>query len=891
MQNILFKPNKGGIHDQFHEFVIGGNNLNVYRLYDYPSDPLLSTREDRIQQWNVEGDHTKVAQVLTYNNTDKNPDEIANEHDNEIHDENRKFKFIKSYEVPEPIGKMTYLSGGIHESLAYTGTKSGTLYVVDMKNGKLPLACQLKSHRNCFDLAWNATENLIAQGFEKGKYKSYQTLKIWDLSRHSFNVGKSNSVQIHPNHGETVTTVSHTSRGSSVLQLTSTVKDVISVPKFSCENESICSLSWIPNKNKCLIAGVLKHLRIFDFRGTQPKIKSLGKANSSIISSIKFNPFDHSIFAISSESDRSVSIWDMRKLNTSVRNYEKILVQPSPVQSMEWSSVDKDILTIHCSNSNEIRYFDVTSQVSTNTQDPKYRFSSYQSVYLGINSPSNYSLVPNKEHAVIAVGNNELEYVEAIKHPIIDVGSRNFVAIVEDQNTIHVDSTPSEHSISMRMFKLASKGLTMDFNHNYKICKSMKNIPIVNKDLWNWGRRMRVFHKSNAFLIKPRVNMLKYSILDVFKNANLPFELKESRIKELGELKYSIKSYICLHLLGWYDHEFPLLSSSEIEERDIALAIFNLNLDRASELLLQLNNNKYSMFALGLQGYNKKNTPYYKKAAKGLSNAYLKCALEFLALGEFKNQDYNFILKEEQIRLTDRIAFACCYLPEKELLEFIAFQTEYTINKGLLEGILLTGLSQTKGIPLIVNYVDRTTDIQTAALLFTHVTPISYKEKCIERYLFEYRELLDRWRLWNERANLDIRLAQYTQNFISTNTASVNLQCRICGFQLLNNANTTSSMAKPFGGQSYRFAGGINVLKGISCPNCNNDLPKCSICLMPYGAPLSSLGIVEKEMNTLDYCFTWCRTCKHGGHVKHLNDWFKNHDRCPVKECECHCTM
>jgi hypothetical protein len=35
--------------------------------------------------------------------------------------------------------------------------------------------------------------------------------------------------------------------------------------------------------------------------------------------------------------------------------------------------------------------------------------------------------------------------------------------------------------------------------------------------------------------------------------------------------------------------------------------------------------------------------------------------------------------------------------------------------------------------------------------------------------------------------------------------------------------------------------------------------------------------------------FSWCQSCKHGGHIKHLADWFKSHDKCPFMHCQCRC--
>ena len=39
----------------------------------------------------------------------------------------------------------------------------------------------------------------------------------------------------------------------------------------------------------------------------------------------------------------------------------------------------------------------------------------------------------------------------------------------------------------------------------------------------------------------------------------------------------------------------------------------------------------------------------------------------------------------------------------------------------------------------------------------------------------------------------------------------------------------------------------------------------------------------------VDMWFSWCQTCRHGGHVRHLAEWFGEHDVCPVADCRCTC--
>lgn len=35
--------------------------------------------------------------------------------------------------------------------------------------------------------------------------------------------------------------------------------------------------------------------------------------------------------------------------------------------------------------------------------------------------------------------------------------------------------------------------------------------------------------------------------------------------------------------------------------------------------------------------------------------------------------------------------------------------------------------------------------------------------------------------------------------------------------------------------------------------------------------------------------FSWCQSCKHGGHIRHLVEWFRDHQECPFLHCQCAC--
>lgn len=65
----------------------------------------------------------------------------------------------------------------------------------------------------------------------------------------------------------------------------------------------------------------------------------------------------------------------------------------------------------------------------------------------------------------------------------------------------------------------------------------------------------------------------------------------------------------------------------------------------------------------------------------------------------------------------------------------------------------------------------------------------------------------------------------------------------------------------------------ITVNRGFVCENCELVDLKCVLCL--------------EKVNGM---ITFCPRCGHGGHQKHLNDWFSINEMCPTG-CGCNCTF
>jgi len=141
---------------------------------------------------------------------------------------------------------------------------------------------------------------------------------------------------------------------------------------------------------------------------------------------------------------------------------------------------------------------------------------------------------------------------------------------------------------------------------------------------------------------------------------------------------------------------------------------------------------------------------------------------------------YASILNDQRLTMEDRVAFACTYLPDEEVTDWLVLTTERCTEKGAIEGLIITGLSST-GLSILQKYVDVFDDVQTVALLVSRVID-SQQAHAGEggaasgaggagssatsgptrewMWLHEYRNLLNKWEMFIERAYLDVELGK-----------------------------------------------------------------------------------------------------------------------------------
>ncbi|XP_017302881.1 GATOR complex protein MIOS-B-like, partial [Diaphorina citri] len=362
----------------------------------------------------------------------------------------------------------------------------------------------------------------------------------------------------------------------------------------------------------------------------------------------------------------------------------------------------------------------------------------------------------------------------------------------------------------------------------------------------------------------------------------------------------------------------PFWKVEEEYARGAALATFYLHLTRAIQLLNRGagSNPRLSIVAMALAGYSAQNSGLWRSACmeskQQLTDPYLMAIFAFLTAD---GDNYDSILYEKNLNIEDRIGFACRFLSDSRLIDFLTKLTAEFMDEGKLNGLLLTG-SCKEALPLLQKHLDNTGDVQTVSLIVVRSFPTNliHEDVILQDWINSYRNLLDSWRLWVHRAKLDILV-----NASRPPPQQVFISCNFCKKSI---SAYLQGMKKGGGGTGNKFSGPAkyaaspNKHKITSCPHCRKPQPRCAVCLINMGTSASytsseahssssdtdSLALLYGRhsaarsragalvhLNEFGAWFTWCQVCRHGGHAAHVLSWFNEHSECPVSSCSCQC--
>jgi len=347
-----------------------------------------------------------------------------------------------------------------------------------------------------------------------------------------------------------------------------------------------------------------------------------------------------------------------------------------------------------------------------------------------------------------------------------------------------------------------------------------------------------------------------------------------------------------------------------VTARKAAVAIFNLDLRKALKELqsgaaLAQNEgctdvaNILNMVCVAVSGYSSGGDTasdlwreMVSSSQSSLPHPALRAIFAFLTC---QDERYSSVLEEDGLLLVDRLGFAVTFLNDRALEEYIEREWENMVGAGRIDGLVLCG-GDSEGVQLIQRFVDRTGDVQTASWMAVRVLAAELaKTDQVTAWVESYRTILDQWNMFTARAELDIALTAASGS--TQPCQQVYVCCHFCGksvspwYKGLPRGGHTGSLS--------RQGGGGKQAKIQSCPNCKKPLPRCAVCLVNMGTasgtttlnPEVKPGVGDTKLSQFDSWFTWCQTCRHGGHASHLIDWFSEHSDCPVTGCSCKCAQ
>ncbi|MPC34163.1 WD repeat-containing protein mio-A [Portunus trituberculatus] len=346
-----------------------------------------------------------------------------------------------------------------------------------------------------------------------------------------------------------------------------------------------------------------------------------------------------------------------------------------------------------------------------------------------------------------------------------------------------------------------------------------------------------------------------------------------------------------LELCSWGFENESLLGSflAQLEAagshtRAAAAAVFNQRIKEAVQILQR--------------GYTEERKALWRETCislrSQLTDPYLRAMFAFLTDDA---DSFDPVLGEAEMAIQDRVAFACTYLSDVRLMDFLEKLNTRLTEEGNLDGILLTGLCS-EGIDLLQRYVDLTGDVQTVALVTIHTLQHAIaKDSRLAHWV--QRNLLDSLCLWNERAQLDVIMNE--NKHAERPPQHIYITCNFCKKGITPYIQAAGRPRNPYA----RFGTGSSNKSKIhdailyhtqmqACPNCRKPLPRCSLCLVHMGTPSgwdsstqktsvqedtgegpASASTSRRKLSHFSSWFTWCQTCRHGGHAHHLMEWFK----------------
>lgn len=382
---------------------------------------------------------------------------------------------------------------------------------------------------------------------------------------------------------------------------------------------------------------------------------------------------------------------------------------------------------------------------------------------------------------------------------------------------------------------------------------------------------------------------------------------------------------VCLDICAWGRHSSPFSDTHKTVEATwytmtAARALFKGDTKEAVDVLKKASvDHPHLLFvSLALQMANNNGTHAAGKealdfdaAVPSQSDPYLRAISSVIATG-----DWTSIANQKSLPLRDRVYVAVRYFRDGDLTTWLRDQVAEAIQAGDIEGIVLTGITDTL-VDILARYVAKFHDYQTATLLLSTCAPRFIDDIRATAFRNAYRAYLQRHHAFFHRTKFEVESTKRSKHLgrptILPAGRQIALRCVYCDAEMSLQASSSSpSLSRTGGGGGGGPTAGLHVgqpqpppppknaggnpftdkmvAAGISCPNCKRHLPRCAVCLEIVGLPDRHGGAVGEAGSAGNFP-TFCLKCEHVLHLDHARMWFARHQECPVPECRCQCNF
>ncbi|XP_013170090.1 PREDICTED: WD repeat-containing protein mio-B [Papilio xuthus] len=803
------------------------------------------------------------------------------------------------------------------DPLLALGHASGRVTLASLKQTYDPLGLVgrefvPKYGRPCNGLSWSHDEtNLIAVALDK--HRSDNCIQVWDANRSSVSTDEFTD--------NTANVQSEPARPIAELAL----------------SETAHSVAWTDLGNRTLAASMnMKHIKIYDLR--EQSGTAVGVATSRQCLGVCAARRG---WQLASRGEAGVCVWDARALAC------PLLTLPSarPPRKIQWCPTRRNLLLSLQRDSSTLRLHDIQhAQEYRTSQSVDSSMSATPALEEGEEggargpsvlerdvSPAAQPLAafcwhPAHEARLLALclSGGVVEYT-VCERVTVAWGARGGVVWAGGGalRLMRDDFYGALQDVSHRMQRRAATdyGLKPDLWQNADLAEDE-----ALSGLWHFLALSKSLVEDGCFRNSPWKLPGVRTVLRApgdggYRSEAVPLLLPDMPNRKVTVYR-SAERTCALQLCGWgwgWENAGVGVERAEAEGtpcRAAALAAFHLRTRAALDVLARAQEPRLRVAALvmlALAGPGADERLWrdaMSAAAPALPDAYLRALLHFLAAtasAGAAQPDLSAVLNETEMRLEDRVAFACIFLPDGRLQEYVRATCEALTEQGDLAGILLTGVSP-EGVALLQRWVEATGDVQSAALLAARCCPADLlRDRRVSAWLESYRTLLDGWRMWWARCALDTCVCACAGEAGEGAGAlaaarRVGVACNYCGKCVAAPAHSARPRAA-----LARLPPPANKMKISSCPNCRKPLPRCGVCLLHLGTGSGFVsvggvggvgggvgGIVGGSVGVggaqFGGWFSWCVACRHGGHAAHLLQWFSEHSECPVSSCSCRCS-